>query len=183
MPTYPYYTPYGQVGIGSPYAVYPNYYMPQIPSTNYQLNTPQQNAKAPEQPKSGMIISWVKSEKDVENEYVGPNSAAAYWNENEPILYLKQADATGKTSLTIYDLVERKVEEKDNIKQEYATSSDFNSLVGAVNNINDSLNKEIKSFAAVIESLKGDVDSIKSDMYGIAGKKKTVRKAEGEEDA
>lgn len=176
MPSYPYYTPYGQVG--NPYMVYPNYYMPQVP-----MNVPQQNVKAPEQPKSGMIISWVKSEKDVENEYVGPNSAAAYWNENEPVLYLKQADATGKTSLTIYDLVERKVEGAEETKQEYATSSDFNSLVGAVNNINDSLNKEIKSFAAVIESLKGDVDSIKSDMYGIAGKKKTVRKAEGEEDA
>lgn len=176
MPSYPYYTPYGQVG--NPYMVYPNYYMPQVP-----MNAPQQNVKAPEQPKSGMIISWVKSEKDVENEYVGPNSAAAYWNENEPVLYLKQADATGKTSLTVYDLVERKVKEPEEIKKEYATSSDFNSLVGAVNNINDSLNKEIKSFAAVIESLKGDVDSIKSDMYGIAGKKKTVRKAEGEEDA
>lgn len=176
MPSYPYYTPYGQVG--NPYMVYPNYYMPQVP-----VNALQQNVKAPEQPKSGMIVSWVKSEKDVENEYVGPNSAAAYWNENEPVLYLKQADATGKTSLTIYDLVERKVEGTEETKQEYATSSDFNSLVGAVNNINDSLNKEIKSFAAVIESLKGDVDSIKSDMYGIAGKKKTVRKAEGEEDA
>ena len=178
---YPYYTPYGQAG--SPYTVYPNYYMPQIPAMNYQPNYPQQNVKTPEQPKGGMLVSWVKSEKDVDNDYVGPNSAAAYWNENEPVLYLKQADATGKTSLTIYDLVERKVEEKEEIKQEYATSSDFNSLVGAVNNINESLNKEIKSFATVIESLKGDVDSIKADMYGIAGKKKTVRKAEGEEDA
>ena len=101
------------------------------------------------------------------------------------MIYLKKTDVTGKSTVTAYDLVERKKEDEkaEEPKQEYATNSDLNSLVGAVNNINESLNKEIKSFASVLEGLKGDVDSIKADMYGIAGKKKTIRKTEGEEDA
>lgn len=167
MPSYPYYTPYGQVT--NPYLVYPNtYYTPQVP-------------KAPEQQKNGMLITWVKSEKEVEDEYVGPNCAAAFWDENEPVIYLKKADVTGKPSIIVYDLVERKTEEPK--KEEYTTNSDFNTLVGAVNSINETLNKEIKSFNSAVESLKGDVESIKADMYGIAGKKRSVKKTESEEDA
>ena len=174
----PYYNPYGQVQ--NPYLVYPNYtYVPQIMTAPQ----PQQFTNVPEaQPPRGMMISWVKSEKEVEDKFIGPNGAGAYWNENEPVIYLKKADATGKTSITIYDLVERKPEAAvpDEPKQDYATSSDLSSLVGAVNAINDNFNKEMKNFASLIGSLQTDVDTIKSDMYGIAGKKKAVKKAEGE---
>lgn len=181
----PYYNPYGQVQ--NPYMVYPNYFytspIQTAPAVTYTM--PQQQVVKPiEQPRSGMLVNWVKSDKEVEDEYVAPNCAAAFWNENVPVLYLKQADATGKTTTTVYDMIERKApEDAEVVKTDYATSADFASLVGAVNNINDNFNKEMKSFASVIGSLQGDVDAIKADMYGIAGKKKTVRKTEGEEDA
>ena len=154
-------------------------------ATKYNAATMMPMAKPVDQPRNGMIVNWVKSDKDVEDEYVAPNCAAAFWNENAPVLYLKQADATGKTTTTIYDMIERKAPEevKEEAKMDYATSADFASLAGAVNNINDIFNKEMKSFASLISSLQGDVDAIKADMYGIAGKKKTVKKAEGEEDA
>ena len=184
MPSYPYFTPYGQTA--NPYMVYPsNTYTPIVQPQMYYPNYLQQNMKMPEPQRPKMTITWIKSEQDVDSEYVEPNSAAAFWNENEPVIYLKKTDVTGKSTVTAYDLVERKKEDEkaEEPKQEYATNSDLNSLVGAVNNINESLNKEIKSFASVLEGLKGDVDSIKADMYGIAGKKKTIRKTEGEEDA
>ena len=184
MPSYPYFSPYGQAT--SPYMVYPNNaYTPVIPQQPYYPNYLQQNMKAPEPPRPKMTITWIKSEKDVDDEYVEPNSAAAFWNENEPVIYVKKADVTGKSSVTAYDLVERKPqeEEKEEPKQEYVTSSDFKSLVGAVNNINDNFSKEMRSFANLIETMRNDVDAIKSDMYGIAGKKKAIRKTEGEEDA
>ena len=38
---------------------------------------------------------------------VAPNSAVALWDSNSPTIYLKQADASGKPSIKIYDLVER----------------------------------------------------------------------------
>ena len=174
----PYYNPYGQVQ--SPYMVYPNYtYVPQVMTAP---QTPQQFTGSFQQPR-GMMISWVKSEKEVDDQYVAPNGASAFWNENEPVIYLKKADATGKSTVTIYDLVERKPEAPpDGVKQDYTPNSDFNSLVGVVNNMNDNFNKEMSSFASLIGNLQSDIDTIKADMYGIAGKKKTVRKTEGEID-
>lgn len=38
---------------------------------------------------------------------VAPNSAVALWDSNAPAIYLKQADASGKPSIKVYDLVER----------------------------------------------------------------------------
>ena len=38
---------------------------------------------------------------------VAPNSAVALWDSNSPTIYLKQADASGKPSIKVYDLVER----------------------------------------------------------------------------
>ena len=38
---------------------------------------------------------------------VAPNSAVALWDSNAPTIYLKQADASGKPSIKVYDLVER----------------------------------------------------------------------------
>ena len=38
---------------------------------------------------------------------MAPNSAVTLWDSNAPVVYLKQADASGKPSMKIYDLVER----------------------------------------------------------------------------
>lgn len=38
---------------------------------------------------------------------IAPNAAVALWDSTAPTVYLKQADASGKPSLKIYDLVER----------------------------------------------------------------------------
>lgn len=61
---------------------------------------PQQNPPAPS-------IVWVQSEQEALNYLVAPNSAVTLWDSNSPVVYLKQADASGKPSMKIYDLVER----------------------------------------------------------------------------
>ena len=100
-----------------PYPYYPQYqpgyYPAPVPDQLAQLRQnqfqpmqqpqqfqPQQNPPAPS-------IVWVQSEQDALNFLVAPNSAVTLWDSNSPVVYLKQADASGKPSMKIYDLVER----------------------------------------------------------------------------
>lgn len=108
---------------------------------------------------------------------VAPNSAVTLWNQMEPVVYLKQSDATGKPTLKVYDLVERSAEKPavqgETKAEEYATKAELSAMAGVVRN-----------FDELLGSLRSDIDTMKSDMYGIAGKKKTSKKAdrEGEDD-
>lgn len=55
---------------------------------------------------NGMI--WVNGGKAEADSYlVAPNSAVALWDANNPVVYLRKADSTGKPSTVVYDLVER----------------------------------------------------------------------------
>ena len=101
-----------------PYQYYPPQYQPgyypaPVPDQLAQLRQnqfqpmqqpqqfqPQQNPPAPS-------IVWVQSEQEALNFLVAPNSAVTLWDSNFPVVYLKQADASGKPSMKIYDLVER----------------------------------------------------------------------------
>lgn len=92
---YPYYQPYSmyqppvmdQLG-----QLRQNQFQPQ------QLVPPQQTAPS---------IVWVQSEMEAANYPVAPNNAVTLWDSNSPVVYLKQADASGKPSMKTYDLVER----------------------------------------------------------------------------
>ena len=73
-----------------------------------QLQTMQPNA-GPAQPGGGQNsgIVWVSSKLEADSYLVAPNSAVALWDANNPVIYLRQADSTGKPSTKVYDLVER----------------------------------------------------------------------------
>jgi len=157
------------------YPYYPTY-QPQYPSifpTNYQ--PVQQQPYNPVVNQSGII--WVSGLQEAQMYPVAPNNAVALWSRDGKSIYLKQADATGKPSIKTYDLVERaesasgEPQTQDGSKPAYATKDELVAVVGAV-----------KGFDDVIGALKADVESMKSDMYGIAGKKKTVKKKEADED-
>ena len=97
MPNYPYYG----------YQPYQPYQPPmadqliQLRQNQYQPNMQQ----VPQQQSPSIV--WVQSEMDAANYLVAPNSAVTLWDSNAPVVYLKQADASGKPSMKIYDLVER----------------------------------------------------------------------------
>ena len=89
---------------------YPYYYQPYQPPMADQLMQLRQNQfqpmQQPAQQQSPSIV-WVQSEMEAASYPVAPNNAVTLWDSNAPVVYLKQADASGKPSMKIYDLVER----------------------------------------------------------------------------
>ena len=97
MPNYPYYyQPY------QPYQPPMADQLMQLRQNQYQPNMQQ----VPQQQAAPSIV-WVQNEMEAANYLVAPNSAVTLWDSNAPVVYLKQADASGRPSMKIYDLVER----------------------------------------------------------------------------
>ena len=117
---------------------------------------------------SGII--WVSGSQEAQFYPVAPNSAVALWENNGKTIYLKQADATGKPSMRVYDLVERTetvsatAAPQDIKVPDYATKSELTAIVESV------------------KTLSGDIETMKGNLYGVAGRKKPVRKAEVTDD-
>lgn len=162
---YPYY---------QPAAPYPNYYTPTIyqPQMPQVLQTQQPQIQQPQT--SGII--WISGLMEAQAYPIAPNNAVALWEKSGKTIYLKQADATGKPSITIYDLVERTESAQDGSIESakpmnYATKEELSIVVGAV-----------KSYDEILSALKADMETLKSDMYGIAGKKKNVKKESADDE-
>lgn len=109
MPNYPY------------YGYQP--YQPPVPDHLTQLRQPYQPAQ-----QQGQSIVWVQNEQEAFNYLVAPNSAVALWDSNNPVIYLKQADAAGKPSMKIYDLVERVQRPVQSPSEQYVTRKEFETL-------------------------------------------------------
>ena len=104
----------------------------QLRQNQYQPNMQQ----VPQQTQSSMI--WVSSEQDAFNYLIAPNSAVTLWDSNSPVVYLKQADASGKPSMKIYDLVERSqrpVQPPQAPAVEYAPLSRLEALEARINEL------------------------------------------------
>lgn len=145
---------------------YPTFQTPQMPVSQTFQN--QQNANQPYNPVSNQTgIIWISGESEAAMFPIAPNSAVALWEKSGKTIYLKQADATGKPTITVYDLVKRdSAETSDSSAQSFASKEDLGKVVDVM-----------KDYSDLLDSLKTDVETIKGDMYGIAGKKKTVKKA------
>lgn len=115
----------------------PYYTQPQI-QPQYQQNQVQSNG-----------ILWVSSELEAQNYPVAPNNAVALWDSSKPAIYLKQADASGKPVMKVYELSERS--ETPQIKQETPEHklSDY------------ALKSEIDPILSAIAALKEDVKQLK----------------------
>lgn len=83
----------------------------QLPMQNQQPQPMQQQAQTQQmqppglQQSNGMI--WINGKSEADSWPVLPGNAVALWDSNAPTVYLRQADATGKPSTKVYDLVER----------------------------------------------------------------------------
>lgn len=121
MPNYPYYyQPY------QPYQPPMADQLMQLRQNQYQPNMQQ----VPQQQAAPSIV-WVQNEMEAANYLVAPNSAVTLWDSNAPVVYLKQADASGKPSMKIYDLVERTqrpVQPSQTQHVEYATKEELKAL-------------------------------------------------------
>ena len=128
------------------------------------------------QPQQQTSIIWVSGEREASFYPVAPNNAVTLWSQSEPVVYVKKADATGKPTMTAYELVEcsqsasEPVQAQDGKMPSYATKDELSAVIGAV-----------KGFDAAMSTIRSDIDSIKGDLYGLAGKKKPVKKEEPDE--
>ena len=127
------------------YGYQPNYYQPPQPPMPDQLAQlrgaqyqPMAQQMAPAQPQQaqmgGQSMVWVSGEQEAMAYLVAPNSAVALWDSNAPVIYLKQADASGKPMLKIYDLVERSAARPAPAapQVEYATRQQLDELAARV---------------------------------------------------
>lgn len=169
-----------------PYTSYQNpyqqgyypYQMMQQPMQTQPIQQPVQQAPQTQQNYSPAInqsgIIWISGLQEAQMFPVGPNSAVALWQKDGKTIYLKQADATGRPTLTVYDLVERAETAQDNGNgqdgkvSDFATKEELGVVVGAV-----------KDYSVALNTIKADIESLKTDMYGVAGKRKATRKQVG----
>lgn len=141
-------------------ATYQNGYAPQYPifqqpQVNYSV--PQQQQQPVQQPtqQNPANILWVRNEQEAAMYPVAPNNAVPLWDSNSPVLYLKQADASGKPTMKIYDLIERKTPEETASGESgkniaYATKEELAALAGVVKDVD-----------GVIAGLRDDVNALK----------------------
>lgn len=141
---YPYFAPYQPV--------YPQYQPPQ----------PQQTTTT-----SGII--WVSGLNEAQMYPVAPNNAVALWEQSGKVIYLKSADATGKPSLKMFDLVER------------SQSGSEQQIGQDVKTIDYVSKDELNRITAALEAVKGDLETVKGDLYGMAGRKKKREVTEDDE--
>lgn len=163
------YNYYGQ-NLGNPYGVwgYQQSFQgqPMMQQPVQPVQMPQ--AQTVQMPSPSGII-WISGMQEAQMYPVAPNNAVALWENSGKTIYLKQADATGKPTMRIYDLVERTENasttgQHDEKAPSYATKDELGTIVEAV------------------KSLAGEVDTMKGDLYGVAGRKKATKKAEVTED-
>ena len=81
----------------------------------------QQPPQAPQQASNGFV--WVDNIQEAANYIVAPNCAVQLWDRNSPCVYLKTADAAGKPTMQIFDLVERK--QQPTAQTQTATTADY----------------------------------------------------------
>lgn len=155
-----------------PQPVYPTPMLGQnVPQAPAMAQQPQQQAQAAP---SG--IMWVRSFREALEYPVAPNSAVALWDQNAPAVYLKTADASGKPSTKVYDLVERPetpvetTQPQGNQEHAYASKSDVEALTGIV-----------KGYSGVISQMQGEIDRLNADLTNLTRAKKPAGKKEGTE--
>lgn len=123
----------------TPYGYQNPYYPPPMQDNLMQMRQQfQAPAPAPQNPVAQGGVQWVNGEQEARGYLIAPNSAVALWDSTAPTVYLKQADASGKPTLKIYDLVERtgtpapaKID-----TAEFVTRSEFNKLAEIVSELN-----------------------------------------------
>lgn len=108
-------------------AYYPYYQLPY--QQGYQ---PQQFTQYNQQQQTSGIL-WVGSEAEAQSYPVAPNNAVALWDSTKPIIYLKQADASGKPTMKVYAIEERAAGvATQGPAADYAMKSDLDAIQAAI---------------------------------------------------
>lgn len=131
---------------------YQNPYYPQpMPDTLMQIRQQQmpmmQTPQAPQNPIAQGGVQWVSCEQEARNWMIAPNAAVALWDSTAPTVYLKQADASGRPTLKIYDLVERAETPRTAPQEkgvEFVTRKDFDALAALVGELKGKKKRKVE---------------------------------------
>lgn len=148
---------------------YPMTYNPYCqPYYQPYIQQPMQNTTQTTQTPSTSGIIWVSGLQEAQMYPLAPNNAVALWEQSGKVIYLKSSDATGKPNMRIYDLIERADTGLGSAsvdgKTDYATRDELGAVTGT------------------IKSVLNDIEQMKADLYGVAGRKKPSKKVESEDD-
>lgn len=151
------------------------YGQPPYPPQGY-MQQPAQNAAQMMTQQYGSRI-WVNGKADAEAYPVAPNRAVDLWDATDPtILYTKQADASGKPSMEVCEVV-RRADEQAKQKSDYATRGELDDVLDSIKTVSAA----VTALSDNLDALRGDVDKMSADLYGIAGKKKDAKKTKSDE--
>lgn len=131
---------------------YQNPYYPQpMPDNLMQMRHQQMMQPAPppvpQNPVATGGVQWVSSEQEARGYLIAPNSAVALWDSTAPTVYLKQADASGKPTLKIYDLVERAETPRTAPQEkgvEFVTRKEFDALAALVGELKGKKKRKVE---------------------------------------
>ena len=101
----------------------------------------------PQNPVATGGVQWVSSEQEARGYLIAPNSAVALWDSTAPTVYLKQADASGKPTLKIYDLVERAETPRTAPQEkgvEFVTRKEFDALAALVGELKGKKKRKVE---------------------------------------
>nr|DAH92349.1 MAG TPA: hypothetical protein [Caudoviricetes sp.] len=136
------YTPYGWQ---NPYYAQP---MPDnLAQLRQQQMPPMMAPQPPQNPVAQSGVQWVSGEQEARNWMIAPNAAVALWDSSAPTVYLKKADASGKPSLTIYDLVERTETPRTAPQEkgvEFVTRKEFDALAALVGELKGKKKRKVE---------------------------------------
>jgi hypothetical protein len=137
----------------TPYGWQNPYYAPPIPDNLMQMRQQQmqpmtpQMPQVPQNPVAQSGVQWVSGEQEARNWMIAPNAAVALWDSSAPTVYLKKADASGKPSLTIYDLVERTETPRTATQEkgvEFVTRKEFDALAALVGELKGKKKRKVE---------------------------------------
>ena len=131
------------------YPYYGNPYMPPMQDNLAQLRQQQMQAipPMPQNPLPQSGVQWVSGEQEARSWMVAPNAAVALWDSTAPTVYLKQADASGKPTLKVYDLVERAETPRTAPQEkgvEFVTRKEFDALAALVGEIKGKKKRKVE---------------------------------------
>lgn len=121
-----------------------------------QQGQPMQSQAMTANPMAGSVqngMIWVSGRQEADGYLIAPNSAVALWDANNPVVYLRKADSTGKPSTVVYDLVER----TDNPPTQPAPQIDLSRYV-TIEQLEDILAERLKKPSKPVKT-KEDTDN------------------------
>ena len=171
---------------GFPATYQPVYYPPQYQPQPIQQVMPQQVQQpsptpvpAPQQTNTSII--WVQGETGAKSHLVAPNTTVPLWDSESQRIFLKSADAAGMPSMKILTYT---IEEVPSIAA--SAQRAVNAPVkGAepeggfiAKEEQEALKRQLEALKKDLDTVHGEMEAFKSDLYGIAGKKTTVKRKE-----